>query len=126
MEKPGILMFLCQWTVLPPFDKKTNPNVGVIDVPCAARVEGFHILEALQHGVEGVLIAACPEEDCHRQTGSREAQHSIVALEKRLNQIGLQDRLHFCTVTPRHQEELDQELEQLSQKIESIGSNESE
>jgi len=126
MEKPGILVFLCQWTVLPSLDKQANPNVGVIDVPCAARVEGYHVLEALQKGVSGVLIAACPEDDCHRQTGSRESQRSITALEKRLNQIGLQDRLHFCTVTPRHQEELDQELEQFSQKIESIGSKESE
>ena len=124
MGKPEILVFLCQWTVLPPLDKKANPNVGVINVPCAARVEGSHILEALQKGVGGVLIAACPEEDCHRQTGSREAQRSIAVLEKRLNQIGLQDRLHFCTVTPRHQEELDQELEQFSQRIESIGSKE--
>ncbi len=125
MKRPGILVFLCQWTVLPPLDKKTNPNAGVIDVPCAARVESIHILEALQQGVGGVLIVACPEEDCHRQTGSREVQRSIAALEKRLSQIGIQDRVSFCTVTPRHQEEFERELERFSRKIESIGSKES-
>ncbi|MDD5590887.1 MAG: FAD-dependent oxidoreductase [Dehalococcoidales bacterium] len=125
MKRPGILVFLCQWTVLPHLDKKINPNVGIIDVPCAARVEGIHILEALQQGFGGILIIACPEEDCHRQTGSREAQRSIEALDNRLSQIGLQDRVGFCTVTPRHQEEFDRELERFNRKIESIGSKES-
>ncbi|MFO8143514.1 MAG: FAD-dependent oxidoreductase [Dehalococcoidales bacterium] len=125
MNKPGILVFRCQWTVLPPLDKKSHPNVGIVDVPCASRVEGSHILEAMQSGVEGVLVAACPEEECHRNTGSREAQRSITALENRLNQIGLQDRLHFCTVTPRNEDEFNQELLQFSQKIETIGSKES-
>ena len=124
-EKPRILVFRCQWTVLPPLDRKFAPNVGVIDLPCAARVETFHILEALQKGIDGVLIAACPEEDCHRQTGSKEAQRSVAALEKRLSQIGLQDRLHFCVVTPRHPEELDRELEQFRQRIEAIYAKES-
>jgi len=124
-EKPKILVFRCQWTVLPPLDRKSAPNVGVIDLPCAARVETFHILEALQEGIDGVLIAACPEEDCHRQTGSKEAQRSVAALGERLSQIGLQDRLHFCTVAPRHPEELDRELEQFRQRIEAVYAEES-
>jgi len=94
-------------------------------VPCAGRVDNFHILEAFQKGVAGVLVAACSEEDCHRGRGSMEAQHSVAALRKRLSQIGLQDRLHFCTIAPRYPEGFDKELEQFSEKIESICSKES-
>jgi len=123
-EKPKILVFRCQWTVLPPLDRKFAPNVGVIDLPCAARVETLHLLEALQKGIDGVLIAACPEEDCHRQTGSKEAQRSVAALRERLSQIGFQDRLHFCTVAPRYPEEFNRELEQFRKRIEAIYSKE--
>ena len=41
MKRPGILVFLCQWTVLPPLDKKTNPNAVIIEIgraSCRERV----------------------------------------------------------------------------------------
>jgi len=125
MKQPKILVFHCQWVVFPPLDEGANQNIRFIDLPCAARVDNSHILEAFQKGVDGVLIVACSAEDCHRGSGSREAQHFTAKLMERLSQIGLQERLHFCTVAPRHPEEFDKELEQFSQKIKAIGSKES-
>ena len=119
MEKPKILAFRCQWAVFPPLDGEFTQNIRAIDLPCAARVETFHILEAFQKGVDGVLIAACPEEDCKRERGSREAQRSIAALRERLSQIGFEDRLHFCCVAPRHPESFDRELQQFKERIEA-------
>jgi len=123
-KPPKILVFRCQWAASPPLNEEPAPNIRVIDLPCAARVDTFHILEAFQKGVDGVLVAACSEEDCHRGMGSREAQRSVAALRERLGQLGLQERLHFCTVTPRYPETLDKELEQFSRKIEAIYSKE--
>ena len=120
MEKPKILVFCCQWAVFPPLDKAFTPNIRTIDLPCAARVDTFHILQAFQKGVDGVLVAACSEEDCHRGSGSRESQRSVAVLGERLSQIGLQDKLHFCTVAPRYPEGFDRELKQFNQKIEAI------
>ena len=120
MEQPKILVFRCQWAVFPPLDGEFSPNICAIDLPCAARVDAFHILEAFQKGVDGVLIAACPEEDCKLERGSGRAQHSVAVLRERLNQIGFEDRLHFCSVAPRYPEEFDRELRQFSQRIEAI------
>ena len=122
IKPPKIPVFRCQWAVCPPQDGKLSPNVRSIDLPCAARVDSIHILEAFQKGVDGVLVVACPEEDCHRGGGSREAQRLVTNLKERLDQIGLTDRLHFCTVSRREPEKLDEELRQFSQKIEAIGS----
>jgi coenzyme F420-reducing hydrogenase delta subunit/ferredoxin len=124
MEPPKILVFRCQWAVFPPLNEGVPPNIRFIDLPCAARVETVHILEAFLKGIDGVLIAACSEDDCKQERVSGKAQHSVATLEKRLSQIGLQDRLHFCTVTPRHPEGFDRELEQFSQKIKVSGSKE--
>lgn len=124
MESPKILVFRCQWAVFPPLNGELSPNIRFIDLPCAARVDNFHILEAFQKGIDGILIAACSEEDCKQERVSGKSQRSIANLSKRLSQIGFQDRLHFCTVAPRHPEELDRELEQFGQKINAIGSKE--
>lgn len=120
IKPPKVLVFRCQWAVFPSLDKELAPNVRFIDLPCASRVDTFHILEAFQKGISGVLIAACSEEDCKQEKASGKAQHSVAKLGERLNQIGLQDRLHFCTVAPRYPDEFDRQLQQFSQKIEAI------
>jgi len=125
MEQPKILVFRCQWAVLPSLNGESPPNIRYIDLPCASRVDKSHVLEAFQRGIDGVLIAACSEEDCKQERASGKAQHSIEGLQKILSQIGLQERLHFCTVAPRYPERFDKELEQFIQKIEAIGSEES-
>jgi len=126
MQKPKIMVFRCQWAVFPPLNGgEPAPNIRYIDLPCASRVDIAHLLEAFQNGVDGVLIAACPEDDCKQERSSGKAQHSVEKLRERLGQIGLQDRLHFCTVVPRYPEAFDKELEQFSQKIEALGKKES-
>ena len=124
MEPPKILVFRCQWAVFPPLNGGLSPNIRFIDLPCAARIDNFHILEAFLKGIDGVLIAACSEEDCKQEKVSGKAQHAIATLGKRLSQIGFQDRLYFCTVAPRYPEEFDRELDQFSQKIRAIRSKE--
>ena len=118
MEKPRVLVFRCQWAVLPPVDEDFGSHVRAIDLPCAARVDMLHILEAFQNGIDGVLIAACYEEECKQEKkGSKEAQHQVMALKERLSQIGLGDRLHFCFVAPRYPEVFTAELGQFTDGI---------
>ena len=124
MERPKILVFRCQWAVFPSLNEELPSNIRFIDLPCAARVDTLHILEAFQKGIDGVLIAACPEEDCKQERASGKAQHSVTGLRARLAQIGFQDRLHFCTVAPRYPETFSRELGQFSQKIEAFCSQE--
>jgi coenzyme F420-reducing hydrogenase delta subunit len=119
MKSPKILVFRCQWAVFPPLDGEASPNMRAIDLPCSGRVDAFHIVEALQQGADGVLIVACPEEDCRQEGVSARAQHLVAKLKERLSQIGFQDRLHFCFVARRYPEQLDKELQQFSQSIEA-------
>ena len=125
MKPPKILVFRCQWAVFPPLNEELAPNIRFIDLPCASRADTSHILEAFQKGIDGVLIAACSEEDCKQERGSEKTRHLVAALGERLAQIGLQERLYFCAVAPRYPETFDRELKQFSQKIEAIGSKES-
>ncbi|MBA7629691.1 Ion-translocating oxidoreductase complex subunit B [subsurface metagenome] len=120
MKSPKILVFRCQWAVFPSLNGEVAPNVRTIDLPCASRIDASHVLEAFQNGIDGILIAACSEEDCRQEKASGKAQHSMAVLGERLGQLGLQERLHFCTTSPRYPEEFNKELEQFSQKIKAI------
>ena len=124
MKSPKILVLRCQWAVFPPLNGEMLTNTRFIDLPCASRVDMFHILEAFRKGVDGVLVAACFEEDCKQERASGKTQHSIEKLIERLNQIGLGERLHFCTTSPRYPEEFNDELEQFAGKIAALGSKE--
>jgi len=124
MERPKILVFRCQWSVFPSLNGQFDSNVRVVDVPCAARIEPLHILEAFRSGVDGVLIAACPEEDCRSKTGSKESQRLMTALGKTLSQIGFEERLHFCSVAPRYAGTFNEELQRFKAKMESDYSKE--
>jgi len=119
MEKPKILVFRCQWAVFPLLEEELAPNVRMIELPCASRIDALHLLEALGNGVDGVLIAACPEDDCRQEKRSKEAEHIVNLLKKRLSQLGLEDKLHFCFVTPRHPETFAEELRQFKEVIEA-------
>jgi coenzyme F420-reducing hydrogenase delta subunit len=123
-NRPKILVMRCQWAVFPGFDEKLDSNVHVIDMPCAGRVDPLHILQAFQQGMDGVLIAACHEDDCKSKKGSKEAQRLTTGLKKTLGQIGLEERLHFCTVAPRYPESFREELQQFKERIESACSQE--
>jgi coenzyme F420-reducing hydrogenase delta subunit len=118
--KPNILVMRCQWAVFPELSEDLDSNVHIIDMPCAGRIDPLHIMEAFQQGIDGVLIAACHEEDCRSKTGSREAQRLTTTLKRTLSQIGFDERLHFCSVAPRYPESFREELRLFKERIESI------
>lgn len=122
--KPNILVMRCQWAVFPELGEEFDSNVHIIDMPCAARVDPLHIMEAFGQGVDGVLIVACHEEDCRSKRGSKEALRLTTALKKTLSQIGFEERLHFCSVAPRYPESFHEELRRFKERIESTCSQE--
>ena len=125
MAPPRVLVFCCQWAVFPALEDEPNEHTRFIYLPCAARVDTAHIVEALRTGVDGVLIAACAEDDCKLEGAGGKVQRPVAALQKRLGEIGLGERLNFCTVAPRYPQAFKRELAQFSEKIAGIQKEES-
>ncbi len=122
--RPNILVMRCQWAVFPELGEEFDSNVHIIDMPCAARVDPLHIMEAFRQGIDGVLIVACNEEDCKSKRGSKEAARLTTALKKTLSQISFEERLHFCSVAPRYPASFYEELRRFKERIESTCSQE--
>ncbi len=121
---PKIIVFRCQWAIFPGLNGNLPANVSVIDLPCASRVDIMHILTALQNGSDGVLVAACSEEDCKQEKAGGKAKKTVEKLKKRLAEIGMGERLHFITTAPRFPERFNKELEQFSQQISTLAAKE--
>ncbi len=113
-----IMVFRCQWAGCTLNGEK--PGVGIVDLPCASRVDMMHILTAFQNDIDGVLVAACSEDDCKQEKAGTKAKRTVDKLKARLVQIGMGDRLYFVTASPRFPERFNNELQQFTQKISGL------
>jgi F420-non-reducing hydrogenase iron-sulfur subunit len=93
--EPKILGFLCNWCAYAGADLagtsriKYPSNIRSIRVMCSGRVDPVFILEALNKGADGVLVAGCHPGDCHYQSGNYKANRRIKLLKKLLEDMNI-------------------------------------
>jgi len=74
-------------------------SLDIIRVPCAGRIDAFHMLQALENGADGVLVFACHEENCQFLTGNLMAKARMSYVYGIMEKIGLErERLELCNV----------------------------
>ena len=117
MKPPKILVFRCQWADYPPLNGDMGPNIGTIELPCSGRIEAYHVLEAIQHGADGVMAVACSEDDCKQEGVSAKAEHVVARIKEKLDQIGLGDKLQFASVSPRYPGQVEEKVREFRQSL---------
>jgi coenzyme F420-reducing hydrogenase delta subunit len=96
--EPNILAFLCNWCSYAGADlagtsrRQYSSNVKIIRVMCSGRVNPVFIINALQNGIDGVIIGGCHPGECHYDTGNYLARRRITILKKLLEYIGIDPR----------------------------------
>jgi len=92
---PNIVAFLCNWCSYAGADLAGTsriqypPNVKIIRVMCSGRVNPIFVLNALQEGMDGVIIGGCHPGECHYETGNYLARRRMTVLKKMLEYIGI-------------------------------------
>jgi coenzyme F420-reducing hydrogenase delta subunit len=85
---PKILIFACESCGYAAADiagfKKLSypPNVFIIKVPCAGRVDTEFILYSLKCGFDGIMVVGCRENACNYIDGITQAENRIELLKK--------------------------------------------
>jgi len=93
--EPNIVAFLCNWCSYAGADLAGTsriqypPNVKIIRVMCSGRVNPIFVLNALQEGMDGVIIGGCHPGECHYETGNYLARRRMTVLKKMLEYIGI-------------------------------------
>ncbi len=61
----------------------------IVEVPCAGKVDPRHVLHALEHGAERVLVLGCSPGSCKYFDGSTRAGKRVARLRNMLEHAGL-------------------------------------
>jgi len=65
-------------------------SVKVVKLPCTGKLDSQLILDAFEHGADGVMVAGCMEGDCHYQQGNLNARRRVQYSQELLRSIGLE------------------------------------
>ncbi|MCL5960006.1 MAG: hydrogenase iron-sulfur subunit, partial [Chloroflexi bacterium] len=72
-----------------PSRRDYHAGARVLRLPCLGSISRNHILSALKHGADGVLLMACPEDKCHYESGSALAEKTFNETVKLLDAAGM-------------------------------------
>jgi len=66
----------------------------LVMMPCSSKIEPQHLLKLIEQGADGVVVVACPEEQCQFMIGSSRADRRVKYARTLLDEVGMSaDRL---------------------------------
>ena len=89
------IIFCCNWSVYPGLQLsedttvEPDPEYKIIVNMCSGRLSPELILETLKDSAWGILIAACPVEECEHD-GNYKTRRRVLLLKKVLEQFGVE------------------------------------
>lgn len=96
--EPKIVAFTCTWCGYPSANLagvnkiQYPPNVKIVRVMCSGSVEPSVIMDAFEHGADGVIVIGCLMDNCHYVSGNKKAQERVDALKELFDIMGLDSR----------------------------------
>jgi heterodisulfide reductase subunit D len=96
--EPKIIAFACTWCGYPSASMagvnkiEYPPNVTLVRVMCSGSVEPGVIMDAFEHGADGVMVIGCLMDNCHYVSGNKKAQERVDSLKKLFDIMGLDSR----------------------------------
>jgi coenzyme F420-reducing hydrogenase delta subunit/ferredoxin len=123
-KSPAVLAFVCQWSEFSALDNPNKAfegkNVLALEVPCFKSLDPVHVINALQHGFDGVMAVVCSKDDCKLREGRDTAERNVSALQVALKKLGLLDRFELYEESPRCLGEFNQKVDDFYKKISAL------
>ena len=124
---PRIVVFQCQFALYSTteqqwMDSQLPPHIKLIKVPCTGRISPLFVLNAVQGGVDGILINGCASGKCHFKDGNLGAQRQLGEFRTFLSYLGMEEeRMRFAWIDVSERGRIQRELASLEESIRSIG-----
>ncbi|MDH5681887.1 MAG: FAD-dependent oxidoreductase [Spirochaetota bacterium] len=132
-DKPRILALFCENDAYPALDiaginrMQINPYVRVIPVRCLGSVNTIWINDALNSGIDGILLGGCrygENYQCHYIKGSELANRRMENVQETLKTLMLEEeRVQQVEITLNDYDRLPQILNDFVEEIEAVGPN---
>ena len=105
-RKPKVIGFCCEKHGKESIDLSSRSGeqydacVRLVVVPCTGRVDGMHILKALEDGADAVFVLGCLEKNCYYDTGSIEGRKRVEYVKSMLSEVGIEpERVEMFNVS---------------------------
>jgi heterodisulfide reductase subunit A len=128
--EPQVIAFCCNWCSYAGADLagvsrfQYPPNVRIIRVMCSGRIAPSFILNALNEGVDGVLIAGCHIGDCHYISGNEKAQKRVEKTKELLRLLGVDEsRLRLEWISASEGKRFSEVMTEFVNDIRNLGPN---
>ncbi len=128
MYQPKIVAFFCNWCTYSASDLagssrlETDPGLRIIRVMCSGRVDPQFVLQAFQHGADGVLIGGCHPGDCHYEEGNMKALKRFGLLKRVLRQMGVEEeRFRLEWISSSEAKKLKQVVDDMAGELARLG-----
>jgi len=128
--EPRILALLCYWCAYSAADfagiehNEAPANHRVMRIRCSSSVNTGLVMELFRLGVDGVLVAGCPERSCHHLWGNFLADKRTDLARTLMGQLGLDSgRLRFEYIGAPAQAKLVEVLGQMDARLRRLDAN---
>jgi heterodisulfide reductase subunit A len=128
--EPKILALLCYWCSYSGGDLAGVKGMSApasfrsIRIRCSSSVNSGLILEMLRMGIDGVLVAGCPDRSCHHAWGNYLSDRRVLLMRSMLTQLGLSEsRLRFEYIGVPQSEKLVDTLVAMDRDLRRLGPN---
>jgi heterodisulfide reductase subunit A len=94
-EEPVVVAFACDGAagyaaeLASQLGMRTPDNLRLLRVPCTGRLDALHLLKTFDMGADGLILFACPQDQCHYLDGSKKAESRVASMKKALNVLGI-------------------------------------
>lgn len=92
---PDVIVYVCR-NALPDGGrlarqwKQDGLHVLVREVPCSGKIDAQYLFHALEAGVHGLCVVACPKGQCTHAQGNYRAEVRIGTIRRLLAEIGVE------------------------------------
>jgi coenzyme F420-reducing hydrogenase delta subunit len=97
-------------------------NVKLVKMPCTGKTDIQYVLDAFEHGADGVYLVGCPVGNCHHVRGNERAKRRIDRAKKLLDEIGVNgQRLEMYFVSGGMGETFARVAREMTERIRTLG-----
>ena len=97
-------------------------NVKLVKMPCTGKMDIQYILDAFEHGADGVYVVGCPIGNCHHVRGNERARIRVDKAKAMLDEIGIgSDRLEMYFVSGGMGETFAQIAQEMTDRVRALG-----
>ena len=126
--EPKIVAFCCNFCAFAAADLagamrlQYSPNVRIIRLPCAGKVDAIYLMKAFEDGADAVFVAGCLEGECHYLEGNLRAKKRVAYVKKLLAEVQIEpERVDMFNLSSAMAGRFAEIVEEMTDRVRELG-----